>query len=72
MSKKTPGVNIYLGTPDEKKQALENLGKIAKGLGFDSVGPVIKWLASREPGAVIAALKTIRKTEIAEQLDKLG
>lgn len=72
VSKKTSGVNIYLGTQDEKEQALENLGAIATALRFESVGPMIKWLATRSPGTIIEALKPIRKVELAEQLDKLS
>jgi hypothetical protein len=71
VSKRTPGINIYLGTLEEKEQAQRNLTIIAKTLGFESIGPMIKWLATRRPDIVIEALKSIRKSELTEQLNKL-
>ncbi len=32
---------------------------------------MIKWLATRRPDIVIEALKSIRKSELTEQLNKL-
>lgn len=72
MSKKTSGVNIYLGTQEEKEQALKNLEAIADALDFESVGPMIKWIATRSTADIIGALKPIRKSELSERLNKLS
>ena len=68
---KTQGVNIYLGTSEEKEQALRNADAIAKALGFDSRGQVVKWLFTMNTSKAIAALQPLREEEINAQLNEI-
>lgn len=67
---KTPGFNVYLGTKDEKDHALAKLGEVAKALEMESVGQLVRWLATQETAVVIELLRPLRAKEFDEKASK--